>query len=175
MEIEDFNKTIDIWLNELNSFTLNQLLQKPDKTSWSLGQLYNHIINETNWYNGQIQIALTDDQNSNIAASESTRVLKERGSFEDKLFKGDPLITETIEQPKSIENIKSELEQLKTRTNELYTKMIEASTYGKSEHPGMGFMDCFEWLRYSEMHMRHHLKQKARIENFLNEVANKEQ
>ena len=174
MEIDNFNKTIDIWLIELNSFTLNQLLLKPDGKSWSLGQLYNHIIEETYWYNGQIQIALTDKENSKVATSESTRILMDRGSFENKLFNGDPLTSNNIEQPKSVEDIKLDLEKLKTSTNELYSKMNKTSTNGKSEHPGMGFMNCSEWLRYSEMHMRHHLKQKARIENFLHELKNGE-
>lgn len=167
MEIDNFNRTIDIWLNELNSYTLNQLLLKPDGKSWSLGQLYNHIVEETNWYNGQILIALTDKENSKVATLERTRILMNRGSFENKLFKGDPSIAENMEQPKSVEDIKLDLEKLKTSTNQLFSKVNKTSINGKSEHPGMGFMNCSEWLRYSEMHMRHHLKQKARIDNFL--------
>lgn len=30
------------------------------------------------------------------------------------------------------------------------------------------FNESYEWLQFSEMHMRHHLRQKARIEEFLN-------
>jgi len=171
MIIDKFNETIDIWLNALDSFTLKQLLIKPNEKSWSLGQLYCHIIDESKWYNKQIRISLLDKENSNIATTEKTRILMDRGSFEDIMIKGDPLISENIKQPRSINNLKSELEKLKKSTNEIWATMNSLSSHGKSKHPGMGYMTCFEWLRYSEMHMRHHLKQKERIQKFLLEIT----
>jgi hypothetical protein len=45
--------------------------------------------------------------------------------------------------------------------------MQTTKNIGKSEHPVFGFLNGFEWLQYSEMHMRHHLKQKQKIEGFL--------
>ena len=167
MGIIKFNETIDIWSKELGSFSMNQILARPDGTSWSLGQLYRHIIEESNWYNGQIKISLRDTSYSNITTTEDARILLERGSFEDKRFQGDPSIHENIEQPSNIDQLKADLERLKIDTNELWNKMTKTSDNGKSEHPGLGYLNGSEWVQYSEMHMRHHLKQKERIKLLL--------
>ena len=169
MGIEKFNETIAIWIDALNSLTIHQLLIKPDKNSWSLGQVYQHIIEETNWYNGQLEISMDDTENSTKETTENARILMERGSFEDKKVEGDPLIAEHVKQPVSVAQLKSDLEKLKVRTNKLWGSMRKISSYGKSEHPGIGYLNCFEWLHYSEMHMRHHLRQKNRLELFLRE------
>ena len=170
MGIKNFNDTIGIWINELSRFTIEQLKIKPDDKSWSLGQLYEHLIEETNWYNGQIKMTLGNEKNSDKMTSDAAKVLLKRGSFENKRFQGDPLISENVKQPTTIAKLKSDLEGLKQNTNEIWAKMNNASKYGKSEHPGIGFLNCFEWIQYSEMHMRHHIKQKKRIENFLQSI-----
>jgi hypothetical protein len=168
MGIEKFNNTIDIWLNELYKFNIGQLLAKPDDKSWSIGQVYQHLLNETNWYNGQIIAALQDKESINKETSKEAKALFERGSFEDKRFQGDPLISENVKPPESITQLKSDFEKLKRETFEIWIKIQNITQSGKSEHPGIGYLDCFQWLQYAEMHMRHHLKQKERIEKALN-------
>ncbi|MGO4910936.1 DinB family protein [Leeuwenhoekiella sp. W20_SRS_FM14] len=167
MSIKNFNDTIDVWIKELSRFNIEQLKIKPDERSWSLGQLYEHLIEETNWYNGQIEMTLGNEKNIDKETSDAAKSLLKRGSFKNKRFRGDPLISEKVKQPTETAKLKSELERLKKTTNEIWAKMDNTSNYGKSEHPGIGFLNGFEWIQYSEMHMRHHLKQKERIENFL--------
>jgi len=169
--IEKFNSIIDIWIKGLDSYAIHQISLKPDNKSWSLGQLYQHIIDETTWYNGQIEISLIDVENTAAPTTDESTTLFKAGSFADKRIKGDPLISDNIKQPISIDRIRSDMEKLKIDTNKIWKKMNKALTYGKSQHPGMGFLNGFEWLQYSEMHMRHHLKQKRRIESFINERA----
>ena len=170
MEIEKFNKTINIWIDELSQFHLKHLLTKPDTKSWSLGQVYEHLIEETSWYNCQIEMTLGNEDNIEKATSGVAKILFKRGSFEDKRFQGDPLISENVKQPTTKAQLKSDLEQLKKDTNDIWRRIENTSKYGKSEHPGLGFLNCYEWIQYSEMHMRHHLKQKDRIEKFLKSI-----
>jgi len=44
---------------------------------------------------------------------------------------------------------------------------LKSSFHGKSKHPGLGFFSASEWFQFAEMHLRHHLKQKERIDRFL--------
>lgn len=164
MGIDKFNETIAIWMDGLNSVTLDQLLAKPDEKSWSLGQLYEHLIEESNWYNGQIELSLNDRQHANTKRSDEADILFRAKSFANEKIQGDPLIAENVNQPTSIHQLKSDLKKLKACTNEIWERMEKADDYGKSEHPGIGYLSCYEWLQYSEMHMRHHLRQKRRIE-----------
>ncbi|HEY0899793.1 MAG TPA: hypothetical protein VGD90_10690 [Sphingobacteriaceae bacterium] len=167
MELDKFNATINIWIDELRKYSLHYLLSKPDEMSWSLGQLYEHILEETRWYFGQIEVSLNDKDHTQIETSEAAKTLFERGAFEDKMIQGDPLISERVRQPTSIEELTNDFVQLKNEAERIWNQIRHAKAYGKSEHPGMGFLNCFEWFEYAEMHMRHHLKQKARIDGFL--------
>lgn len=169
MKINAFNNTVNIWIKELDKFPFDLLLIKPDEKSWSLGQLYEHILEETLWYNEQIEISLLDREHLNDVTPETAQVLFDAGSFADKRFPGLPSIADNVKQPSSKESLKAALEKLQKDTNVLSNKMQACKEYGKAEHPGYGYFDCYEWLQYSEMHMRHHLNQKARIENFLME------
>jgi len=170
MKIKNFNDTIDIWIEDLARFNIGQLKIKPDDRSWSLGQLYEHLIEETNWYNGQLEMTLGNEKNIEKETSDAANILLKSGAFEDKLFRGDPLISENIKQPTTTSKLKVDLEQLKKNTNDIWEKINNTSKHGKSEHPGIGFLNCVEWIQYSEMHLRHHLKQKKRIEIFLHSL-----
>lgn len=172
MEITKFNETIDSWIAELGRFSIGQLKIIPDERSWSLGQLYNHLIEETNWYNGQIELTLGNELHIEKGTSDTAKILFKRGSFEDKRFQGDPFISENVKQPITVAQLKSELEHLKMKTNAIWEKIMNTSQFGKSEHPGLGYLNCYEWIQYSEMHLRHHLKQKKRIEDFLKTNGN---
>ena len=50
MSIESFNQTFDKWADALQRYSLNDLMAKRSPTSWSLGQLYTHLIDETSYY-----------------------------------------------------------------------------------------------------------------------------
>lgn len=168
MQIEKFNETLEIWINELNKFSFEQLLKKPDEKSWSLGQVYMHIIEEANWYNDQCKLALSDIENTDKPLSDDAKKLFEAGSFADKKIHADPVISENVKHPESIEQLSEDLNKVKISTNDLWNKINNSETNGRSEFPGLGYFNCYEWLQFSEMHMRHHLRQKARIEEFLN-------
>jgi hypothetical protein len=38
---------------------------------------------------------------------------------------------------------------------------------GKTAHPAFGFLDAFEWFQLIEIHFRHHLRLKNRLDKFL--------
>lgn len=167
MEIDNFNNTIDIWIKDLKSYSMDQLLNKPDEKSWSLGQLYMHLIEETNWYNDQIEIALNDTENAGNILSSDAKKLFEAKSFADKKIQGDPLMSENVKQPLNKEQLTNDFKKLKISTNAIWKKIVNVKSSGKSEFPGFGYFNPYEWFQFSEMHMRHHLKQKRRIEDHL--------
>ncbi|UZR97177.1 DinB family protein [Chondrinema litorale] len=167
MEIDKFNKTIDYWIDELSRYSIEQLLIKPDNKSWSLGQVYEHLIEDSNWYNSQIKLALASDAYATIETSDKAKELLERGSFENKKIKGVALNASKVKQPTSVSQLKSDMENLKNDTNMLWDEMQITSSNGKAKHPGFGYFNCFEWLAFSEMHMRHHVTQKENIDRFL--------
>lgn len=45
-----------------------------------------------------------------------------------------------------------------------YPKVTSAVANSKVKHPKMGYLDAKQWLRFIEIHLKHHLKQIERIE-----------
>jgi hypothetical protein len=39
-----------------------------------------------------------------------------------------------------------------------------SSGRGKAGHPGLGYFSAAEWLQFAEMHLRHHFRQKERLD-----------
>lgn len=60
-----------------------------------------------------------------------------------------------------------DLTNLKDEINKVEILISKSSFKGKTKHPGLGYFNASEWLRFAEMHFRHHLKQKKRIDDFL--------
>jgi len=53
-----FNETIQKWIEFLDDYSLEMLYQKPSGNSWSLGQVYTHITDDTAWFAEQMAAAM---------------------------------------------------------------------------------------------------------------------
>jgi hypothetical protein len=59
----------------------------------------------------------------------------------------------------------SRFERFMELVNRLEGKFMEASAEKKSYHPMFGWLNAVEWFSLIEIHFRHHLRQKNRIES----------
>ena len=90
MLIKDFDNTIDVWINELKKYNFNQLCIKPSQNSWSLGQVYIHLIAQTNFYLEQITICLSNNANIQEEKSSNAKIIFENNDFPDEVIEGPP-------------------------------------------------------------------------------------
>jgi hypothetical protein len=160
--LNDFSSALSQYKESLSKYTIHQLQQKPDIESWSLGQLYMHLLNDTNWYFDQIEIALQDKDHQFESTSEKAAQILERGSFGEEKIKGDPQASINVLQPNSTEYLRREFEYLENRAKILWEK-VRNNPPGKSKHPGLSYFNSLQWFQFAELHLRHHLKQKDRI------------
>jgi hypothetical protein len=72
-----------------------------------------------------------------------------------------------IPQPESKEILLQLLVNLKNDMNSATTQISNSELKGKTRHPGLHYFNANEWLQFAEMHLRHHLEQKKRIDEFL--------
>lgn len=159
-------QSIDYWLTALDSYTLPQLLAKPSPSSWSLGQLYMHLIENTDWFFSQVRTCLSSNDNAGKTASPAGIEMLRNNSFPDLQLQGPPENDHTP-QPKSKKEIQDELLRLKEEIKSLGEKISTTHFKGKTKHPGLQYFNAGEWFQFAEMHLRHHLRQKARIDAFL--------
>ena len=157
-----FNDTIDTWINAIHDYTLEQLHQPPKPGSWSLGQVYMHIISDTSWFVEQIQAALQSNEHHDKDMHEDAKTMFRNNAFPDMKIEG-PATNTFIPQPESKEVLQDRLTKIKNDVNRFDFKQRN----GKTQHPGLLFFNALEWLQFAEMHMRHHFRQKKRIDELI--------
>ncbi|MEX6686812.1 DinB family protein [Danxiaibacter flavus] len=165
--INDFNNTIDAWIAELGTFDFEKLITKPDAESWSLGQVYMHLINETDYYIEQIEASTNNNANLSQEMTDIGKSMFRSNAFPEVKIKGDPASTDKIQQPQSKTGLHDDMLALKQRMNRAAQSLVNTTATGKTQHPGLGYFSGPEWLQFADMHLRHHLRQKERIKNFL--------
>jgi DinB superfamily len=166
MLIEDFNHSIDTWIKELEQYQFAHLCAKPSQGSWSLGQVYMHLIADTNYYIDQIKICISTGENRNETASAAAAAMFLNNEFPDEVIEG-AASNYGIPQPGTKEQLKLSLMNLKNEMNKVAGLISKSRFEGKTKHPGLNYFSAGEWLQFAEMHLRHHLRQKKRIDNFL--------
>lgn len=166
MSIESFNKTIDEWTNALQRYSLSELLDKPSPSMWSLGQLYNHLISETLHYISRADICLSSNRNARKEMTVDGKEMFRNNSFPDERLTGPPSNAQ-IPQPVSKEVLISQFMRLKKAMNDRAALMKKSAFCGKAKHPGLNYLTASEWLQFADMHMRHHLRQKKRLDDYL--------
>jgi len=166
MVIDDFNLIVDNWIKALERYHFTQLYIKPSPAGWSLGQLYMHLIADTNFYLEQIEICTSTNDNANEEASPAAKTMLRNNDFPDERIEGAPS-NSLVPQPASKGQLSSSLGRIKNEMNRLATLIAAGKYKGKTKHPGLGYFNAHEWLQFAEMHFRHHLRQKKRIDEFL--------
>lgn len=165
--LKQFNQTIQQWIDQLDHYSIEMLHQRPQADSWSLGQVYVHIIEDTTFYLEQIKAALLlKNRNAEKSMRSRARVMFEDNDFPDMALE-NPFNDINLRQPQSKDELLQALIFIKDEVNSIFDKIDLSTANGKTEHPGFAFFNAFEWLQFGEMHMRHHLRQKKRIDERL--------
>lgn len=164
MLIDDFNNTINTWISALEQYDAEQLLARPEPGSWSVGQVFMHLVSETQHYFRQIDICLRNDLHASDQMKENARAMFAQNALPDMLIKGDTLIAGNQQQPTGKPELLKDMLSLKRQMNIIWHRLQTEKGRGKTMHPGLGYFNALDWFRFAEMHMRHHLRQKNRID-----------
>jgi len=160
------HQIIDIWISELDHYDFEQLKAKPAENSWSLGQMYMHLIGATKHFLQQAGISLKTNENEHEKMTERAEPMFKNNQFPDAILEG-PESNAYTPQPHTKEAIIESLKELQKEIYSLEELLAKNAMKGKTKHPGLGFFNGREWVRFAEMHFRHHLRQKKRIDLFL--------
>ena len=165
-QLRQFNATLQQWIDMLGDYTLEMLHRSPRPGSWSLGQVYNHITHDTGLFVDQMKEALLSRVDADKTMHPHARAMFDRNGFPDVRIEG-PATNTYIPQPQSKEELAGQLLAIKTAVDALFRDFDPTVSTGKTRHPGLLFFSPLEWLQFAEMHMRHHLRQKKRIDEAL--------
>ena len=166
MSFPTFNQTIDTWIEALRYYSLEDLTVQPSPGSWSMGQLYNHLINETRYYISRIDVCISSNRNAGKEMSDEGKTMFRNNSFPNARLIG-ALSHSSIPQPGSKQELIEQVIALRKAVNEKAILMEKTVFNGKAKHPGLDYLNASEWIQFADMHMRHHLRQKKAIDAFL--------
>src|SRR5688572_21882595 len=107
MSIERFYRTFDIWTAALQHHSIDDLTTKPAPTSWSMGQLFNHLISETQFYISRIEVCAVTNRNSDKEMTSEGKEMFLNNSFPDERLQGAPSNSRIL-QPKNKEELVEE-------------------------------------------------------------------
>ena len=164
--VDQIELAVGDWIDQLSGYSMSQLLAKPDPSSWSLGQLYMHLIEATQFFIRQAHIAAASDDNTGEDAYVEAVRMFTTDEFPDALLEGPPSNALTL-QPTCEEELRKGLEKLKSELSKARDRVRQSEFKGKAKHFGLGYFTAPQWLQFAEMHMRHHLRQKKRLDEFL--------
>ncbi len=157
------------WEEALKVYSMDDLRRRPEDGGWSLGQVYVHLIQATlDFQLKRAEACMTSPANQakgkNFKGILIYRIL---GGFPPARIKVPPSAEYTPAEPESKEQLQNGLATVRQKVAELAKKLAEANSQGKVAHPAIGFLNADEWFQLIEMHFRHHLRQKKRLDTLL--------
>lgn len=164
--LEQFDQTMCVWITQLNRYNYQQLCLQPNAKSWSLGQVYEHLIADTEYYFQQIYHCLSTNENAQEDMADMAKEWFQNNSFPKVKLVGPPG-NEAPPNPLNMHKLMNDLKKLKILMNKIGMEILKSPNKGKTKHPGFLYFNAAEWFQFAEMHFRHHLQQKERIDAFL--------
>jgi hypothetical protein len=125
-----------------------------------------HLIENTQYFFDQIKLCVNTNDNFDKAASAAAKIMFLNHDFPDQRIEGPPS-NQNTPQPESKEQLMRDLMYLKNELPNLERLISTSHFKGKTKHPGLHYFSASEWFQFAEMHVRHHVRQKKRIEDFL--------
>ena len=136
----------------------------PSIGGWSYSEVYSHIF-DASYLSLQAMENCIDGKGEKHSTPFIAKVI---------LFLGFLPPWKKIKVPKKMESrvkkiTKMEAEEMIRRFSQQlepdYKRLGKARSDIKIPHPRLGYLNARQWLRFIEIHLKHHLKQLKRIEN----------
>lgn len=166
----EVSATIEQCLQALEKYSLPQLSIKYDPKKWSLGQMFLHVVESTDFFLDNVESCLGQMQNAGEPTTERALKVFAANELPDIEIVG-PASNDLTPQPESIESLCEGLTHLKLRAVAVGEKLFGDPPSGKVKHPGLGYFSAGEWYQFADIHVRHHLRQLPRMEARVNSMT----
>ncbi|SEG79807.1 DinB family protein [Paenibacillus sp. UNC499MF] len=167
-----FEQLAETYIQELDNYSLEELTRKPDEDQWSLGQMYVHLIKSALYLHLPNMEACRTSSVTEEAAGKTERgeAAFASGSFPPIRIQVPPSKEYSPLQPESKEQLADGLREVIRAMRAIEPSIAGIPAANTVGHPGFGGLNAVEWFSLVEMHYRHHLLQKERLDAFLQET-----
>ncbi|MGG1658252.1 DinB family protein [Brevibacillus sp. NRS-1366] len=166
--LKNFEEVTGIYVKALDGYSDQQFTRQPAADEWSLGQMYNHLIDSAFF----MQIKSIEQCASGQAVvgeskNENGEKILGAGKFPPIAIKVPDSPEYTPANPESVEEVKPRLLQLINQVRQLEPTLAAISPDQKMPHPALGYLNATEWYQLIYMHFVHHLRQKQKLDALL--------
>lgn len=166
---QNWLKTVAFYESELPKYSAADFTKKQSEEAWSIGQMYQHLVKGTMVFHAKFaEDALASDENSAEGKTMPGKISYLIGGFPPIKIKVPASTEYTPPQPKSKEAVMEDFVNLKIQLKDLAEKIDASDRKGKTKHPAFGYLSALEWFQMIDMHFKHHLRQKKRLDALLN-------
>ncbi|MCU0324732.1 MAG: DinB family protein [Spirosomaceae bacterium] len=163
---DNLESVVNQYIRSLGEYADEQFTSKKDADTWSLGQMYEHLVQTSNFFFMANVMRCLEQRKGQIGGEKNEWGEKQfrYGGFPPRKFK----IPEALQGPEPVAKSREEYKSLLGKVLEDAQKLIEPILQNNGEyktlHPPFGFLNAAEWFYAMEMHFRHHLRQKEELE-----------
>ncbi|HWB64057.1 MAG TPA: DinB family protein [Chitinophagales bacterium] len=160
------NTAIDYWINEYRRYDWDKILMQPAENSWSMGQVGIHLWMASKGFFFKNAERCLNKEGTEKGKSKTwgAHLIFTLRMMPPVRYEMPKSVSVVPRQPESKEQLIGKLEEIKTLAAS-YTKRIpESDPALKTKHPFLGWLNTAEWIELCNIHFRHHIRQKKRIE-----------
>ena len=160
------NSIIDYWIAEFKRHDWEKVLEKPSENEWSLGQVGIHLwMASKGFFFKNAEKCLNKEgtekgKNKKFAA----HLIFTFRTLPPVKYEMPKQVAVVPKQPESLEQLIGKLEETKKMAGDYIKRIPESDSSLKIRHPFLGWLNTAEWIQLCNIHFRHHLRQKKRIE-----------
>lgn len=164
----DFELTLERYFQELELMSDAQLSYKPSETEWSVGQMYQHLIQSAmKMHLANVQLCISADEDTGKKKSqgktETGEAVFAQASFPPIRIHVPASPEYTPLQPIGRESIIQGFNEVRDEMRRLEVLLEETIQECTLAHPSFGGLNAEEWFALVEMHYRHHFLQLERL------------
>lgn len=161
---------IEQYIRNLNSYSIEQLRFKCKENVWSVGQMYIHVIEVAKEYIGHIETCAKATREEPEGKTEDGRKALSEKEWPNVRVKLDQPPNAT-NNPDSKDEIIDGLELVLAKLAYWAGCIDETNPGCKVRHGWFGWLNAHEWFELVGMHGKHHLRQKAMLDEKLAEAG----
>lgn len=163
---KDTHAAIDYWIEEFKRYDFDKILAKPSEHEWSLGQVGIHLWMSAKGFFFKRAESCLNKEGAERGKSKkfAAHLIFTFKVFPPVKYEMPKSVSVQPNPPESKEKLIAKLEEIKAMAS-AYIKRIPESDPGlKIKHPFLGWLNTAEWISLCNIHFRHHMRQKKRIE-----------
>lgn len=158
------HKIVNAYKSKLAHYDDEVFQLTPPINGWSYSEVYSHIFDAS-----LLSLIALENSAQGKGEKEAThfavKVILFLGAFPpSQKYKVPKRLIDRVKKITKAEALDFILE-FEESLSKIYPLVATADRTIKTKHPRLGYLNAKQWLRFIEIHLKHHLKQLVRIED----------